>query len=113
MLTLNQLKASVLRDPAWLFNTTSLFDHGPAARMPAGNPVLNYGCRRWPGTPRRASTCMPSRRCSPRPSPPSSRIIRSSLRVRAQLLPGEMDHNALSFEIEGDLWANRRRCACC
>ena len=43
VLTLNQLKASVLRDLAWLFNTTSLFDHGPAARMPAGNSVLNYG----------------------------------------------------------------------
>ncbi|TEX75280.1 hypothetical protein IPC42_22680, partial [Pseudomonas aeruginosa] len=40
---MNQLKASVLRDLAWLFNTTSLFDHGPAARMPAGNSVLNYG----------------------------------------------------------------------
>ncbi|MGV8546435.1 type VI secretion system baseplate subunit TssE, partial [Pseudomonas aeruginosa] len=26
-----------------------------------------------------------------------------SLRVRAQRLPGEMDHKAMSFEIEGDL----------
>ncbi|MNJ78981.1 hypothetical protein D3C77_768680 [compost metagenome] len=25
--------------------------------------------------------------------------------MRAQLRPEEMDHNALSFEIEGDLWA--------
>jgi len=25
--------------------------------------------------------------------------------VRAQMLPEQMNHNALSFEIEGDLWA--------
>lgn len=33
------------------------------------------------------------------------RIIRSTLRVRAQLAADQMNHNALSFEIEGDLWA--------
>ena len=33
------------------------------------------------------------------------RILRNTLRVRARTAPGEMNHNALSFEIEGDLWA--------
>lgn len=33
------------------------------------------------------------------------RILRNTLRVRARVAHGEMNHNALSFEIEGDLWA--------
>ena len=33
------------------------------------------------------------------------RILRHSLRVRAQLTEERMSHNALTFEIEGDLWA--------
>ena len=33
------------------------------------------------------------------------RLLRGSLRVRAQLESEEMNHNALSFEIEADLWA--------
>ena len=73
VLTLNQLKASVLRDLAWLFNTTSLFDHGPAARMPAGNSVLNYGLPALAGHTASSVDVHAIRRCSPRPSPPSSR----------------------------------------
>ena len=33
------------------------------------------------------------------------RILRHTLRVKARVGHGEMNHNALSFEIEGDLWA--------
>lgn len=106
VLTLNQLKASVLRDLAWLFNTTSLFDHGPAARMPAGNSVLNYGLPALAGhTASSVDVHAIEALLTETIATFEPRIIRSSLRVRAQLLPGEMDHNALSFEIEGDLWA--------
>ncbi len=114
VLTLNQLKASVLRDLAWLFNTTSLFDHGPAARMPAGNSVLNYGLPALAGhTASSVDVHAIEALLTETIATFEPRIIRSSLRVRAQLLPGEMDHNALSFEIEGDLWAEPARCACC
>ncbi|HHW2503734.1 type VI secretion system baseplate subunit TssE [Pseudomonas aeruginosa] len=106
VLTLNQLRASVLRDLAWLFNTTSLFDHGPAARMPAGNSVLNYGLPALAGhTASSVDVHAIEALLTETIATFEPRIIRSSLRVRAQLLPGEMDHNALSFEIEGDLWA--------
>ncbi|RPM99632.1 type VI secretion system baseplate subunit TssE [Pseudomonas aeruginosa] len=106
VLTLSQLKASVLRDLAWLFNTTSLFDPGPAARMPAGNSVLNYGLPALAGhTASSVDVHAIEALLTETIATFEPRIIRSSLRVRAQLLPGEMDHNALSFEIEGDLWA--------
>ncbi|KSR47116.1 type VI secretion system baseplate subunit TssE [Pseudomonas aeruginosa] len=106
VLTLSQLKASVLRDLAWLFNTTSLFDHDLAARMPAGNSVLNYGLPALAGhTASSVDVHAIEALLTETIATFEPRIIRSSLRVRAQLLPGEMDHNALSFEIEGDLWA--------
>lgn len=41
------------------------------------------------------------------------RILKGSLKVRAQLDGNDMSHNALSFEIEGDLWAEPVPCACC
>ena len=43
IMSLNQLKASVLRDLAWLFNTTALFDPDTGMQIPAGSSVLNYG----------------------------------------------------------------------
>ena len=43
VLSLQQLKASVLRDLAWLLNTTSLLDTGATLNSPAGASVINYG----------------------------------------------------------------------
>ena len=114
MLTLSQLKASVLRDLAWLFQHHFAVRPRPAARMPAGNSVLNYGLPALAGhTASSVDVHAIEALLTETIATFEPRIIRSSLRVRAQLLPGEMDHNALSFEIEGDLWPNRRRCACC
>jgi len=43
VLSLTQLKASVLRDLAWLLNTTSLLDADATLHTPAGTSVVNYG----------------------------------------------------------------------
>lgn len=111
VLTLSQLKASVLRDLAWLFNTTSLFDHGPAARMPAGNSVLNYGLPALAGhTASSVDVHAIEALLTETIATFEPRIIRSSLRVRAQLLPGEMDHNALSFEIDRETGIGHGHC---
>jgi len=106
VLSLSQLKASVLRDLTWLLNTTSLLDAATTRLTPAGTSVVNYGLPALAGNSvsnidigalesliyQAIATYEP-------------RILRSSLRVRAHVGPDEMNHNALSFEIEGDLWA--------
>ncbi|MCE6982396.1 type VI secretion system baseplate subunit TssE, partial [Pseudomonas frederiksbergensis] len=106
VLSLNQLKASVLRDLTWLLNTTSLLDAAATLNTQAGNSVVNYGLPALAGNS--ASNIDISALESiiyQAIATFEPRILRSSLRVRAQVAPGEMNHNALSFEIEGDLWA--------
>jgi len=106
VLSLNQLKASVLRDLSWLLNTSSLLDTDATLHTPAGSSVLNYGLPALAGTSasnidvtvlesliyRAIATFEP-------------RIVRHTLRVRAQARSEQMNNNALSFDIEGDLWA--------
>ena len=43
VLSMNQLKASVLRDLTWLFNTIALLDADTTRHTPAGTSVINYG----------------------------------------------------------------------
>ena len=106
IMSLNQLKASVLRDLAWLFNTTALFDPDSGAQIAAGSSVLNYGLPALAGhTASSVDVHAVEALLADTIATYEPRILRGSLKVRAQLRPEEMDHNALSFEIEGDLWA--------
>jgi len=106
VMSLTQLKASVLRDLAWLFNTTALLDPETAALIPAGNSVINYGLPALAGhTASSIDVQAVEALLSAAIIAYEPRILRGSLRVRAQLEGDEMNHNALSFEIEGDLWA--------
>jgi type VI secretion system protein ImpF len=106
VLSLTQLKASVLRDLAWLLNTTSLLDADATLHTPAGTSVINYGLPALAGHSASSidinalESLIHQAIATFEP-----RILRSTLRVRARSAPGEMNHNALSFEIEGDLWA--------
>lgn len=106
VLSLTQLKTSVLRDLAWLFNTTALLDPRTSAQLPAATSVINYGLPALAGQTASSVDVQLIERllceaiCAFEP-----RILRSSLRVTAQLGYDQMNHNALSFEIEGDLWA--------
>lgn len=106
VMSMTQLKASVLRDLAWLFNTSALFDPETAAQMPAGNSVLNFGLPPLAGhTASSIDVQAIETLLSDTIARYEPRILEGSLKVRAQLASGEMNHNALSFEIEGDLWA--------
>lgn len=106
VLSMSQLRASVLRDLTWLFNTTSLLDSETAAQTLAGSSVLNYGLPALAGhTLSNIDIHAIEALLTETIATFEPRILRSSLRVRAQLLADGMDHNALSFEIEGDLWA--------
>lgn len=106
VLSLSQLKASVLRDLTWLLNTTSLLDANVTLHTPAGTSVINYGLPALAGNS--ASSIDVSVLESVIHQAIATfepRILRNTLRVRVQTLPNQMNHNALSFEIEGDLWA--------
>jgi type VI secretion system protein ImpF len=106
VMSLNQLKAAVLRDLAWLFNTIALFDAETAGQIPAGSAVVNYGLPALAGhTASSIDIHGIEALLAETIAAYEPRILRSSLKVRAQLRSEEMDHNALSFEIEGDLWA--------
>ncbi len=106
VLSLTQLKASVLRDLAWLLNTTSLLDADATLLTPAGTSVVNYGLPALAGNSvssvdiKALEALIYQAIATFEP-----RILRHTLRVKARVGHGEMNHNALSFEIEGDLWA--------
>lgn len=106
VLSMSQLKASVLRDLTWLFNTTSLLDVETAAATAAGSSVLNYGLPALAGRSL-SNIDIPAieNLLTQTIATFEPRILRSTLRVKARLLEEGMDHNALAFEIEGDLWA--------
>lgn len=106
VMNLNQLRASVLRDLAWLLNTTALFPSEAAAQMPAGSSVINFGLPALSGhTASSIDVQLVEDLLTEIIETYEPRLLKGSLRVRAQLESDEMNHNALSFEIEADLWA--------
>ncbi|MNN16524.1 Lysozyme [compost metagenome] len=106
VLSLHQLKASVLRDLAWLLNTTSLLDSATTLGTPAGASVINYGLPALAGnSASNIDLAALERIIHQAIATYEPRILAHTLKVRAQAAPGEMNANALSFEIEGDLWA--------
>jgi type VI secretion system protein ImpF len=106
VLSLQQLKASVLRDLAWLLNTTALLDRIDTLNTPAGASVLNYGLPALAGNSASNIDLTALERIIHQAiATYEPRILAHTLKVRAQAASGEMNANALSFEIEGDLWA--------
>nr|WP_314491390.1 type VI secretion system baseplate subunit TssE [uncultured Pseudomonas sp.] len=106
VLSLQQLKASVLRDLTWLLNTTALLDADATLGTPAGASVLNYGLPALAGnSASNIDIGLLEQIIHQAIVTYEPRILANTLRVRAQAAPGEMNANALSFEIEGDLWA--------
>ena len=106
VLTRSQLRAAVLRDLTWLFNTTNLLAGDAAKKYPlVAESTVNYGLEPLsgrsvssldlPGLERVLTEAI--KRFEPR-------ILPRTLRVRA-VLPDDPQHrNALAFEIEGELW---------
>ncbi|WP_438280644.1 type VI secretion system baseplate subunit TssE [Pseudomonas alabamensis] len=106
VLSLQQLKASVLRDLTWLLNTTSLLDETAALESPAGASVLNYGLPALAGVSASSIDLeMLERVLHQTIIAYEPRILAHTLKVRACVAHAQTSGNALSFEIEGDLWA--------
>jgi type VI secretion system protein ImpF len=106
VLTMRQLRRSVLRDLAWLLNTGNLTAVNDLSRHAfAARSVVNYGVPDLTGrlvagmTPKSLEGLIRQAIIDFEP-----RILPHTVRVRTVVTPEQMDRNAVSFEIEGDLW---------
>jgi type VI secretion system protein ImpF len=106
VLSLRTLREGVLRDLAWLLNTTNLLSVVPAGGLPhVANSVLNYGVPDISGNSvSNLNVSKLERGIRQAIWDFEPRLIRSTVTVRG--CAGEsVEHNKLTFEIEADLWA--------
>ena len=108
VLTKAQLRQAVLRDLAWLFNTTRLESEQDLANAPlAQKSTLNYGLPALAGET--AASLDPTdleRAVREAILAYEPRILPSSLRVRAIVTETQLEqYNVISVEIEWFLWA--------
>lgn len=106
VVSVRKLRESVLRDLVWLLNTTPLSQIEDLSDFPAAKgSVLDYGIRDLAG--RTLSGLVPAdfeRAIRDVIVAFEPRILKKTLRVHA-VVPDDPEHrNALSFEIEGELW---------
>jgi type VI secretion system protein ImpF len=106
VLSVNRLREGVLRDIAWLLNSANLPEEDLEANYPfVARSVVNYGLPDLAGlTTSGVNVGELEQIVKQALWDFEPRIIRETLRVRARA-DGEMSHNALVFEIEGELWA--------
>ena len=104
----NRLRELVLRDLAWLFNTTSLsgeVDWGAAPH--ARQSVLNYGL---PALSGRSTSSLDLQQLQASVKQAildhEPRILRATLAVEVVMSNAQLDHhNLIGFRISGQLWA--------
>jgi len=107
VLSLNRLKRSVLRDLAWLLNSTNLetledFDDVPEAKR----SVINFGVLDLAGKTV-SNTNIPELESEIREAILffEPRILAETLKVNINVNRDEMSTKTLSFDIQGQLWA--------
>ncbi|MBF6649846.1 MULTISPECIES: type VI secretion system baseplate subunit TssE [unclassified Methylobacter] len=107
VLSLSRLRQGVLRDMGWLLNTGRLaavenLDDYP---LVAGS-VINYGIPDLAGTTLSGADVQEIERCVRQAIWDfEPRILRDSVKVTVTASDDRMNHNAMTFDIEGDLWA--------
>lgn len=107
VLSMRRLRESVLRDLAWLLNATRMDTLQNLENHPlAAHSVVNYGMPDVTGMTASGMNLTAIERAV-RDSiwDFEPRILRNTVRVTARKNPDEMTHNALTFDIEGELWA--------
>ena len=103
-----RLREAVLRDLAWLFNTTRLDANMDAATFPhARRSVINFGLPALVRARRHPRIEVPDLERAIRQAilDFEPRILPASLRVRALETAGLEHHNVIGVEISGQLWA--------
>ena len=107
VMSLKQLREAVLRDLAWLMNTSDLGSTEDLRDFPlVGQSVLNYGLPALAGHTV-SSVDLPAieRLLKQAILNFEPRILKNTLKVRVVVADDQMTHNAMSFLIEGELWA--------
>lgn len=106
-LNLQKLREGVVRDLGWLLNTVHMSATVDLAAYPEiEKSTLNYGMPDFTG--QTASTVdLPAlekliRQAIVHFEP---RILSESVRVRARANQDQLNHNAITFDVEGELWA--------
>lgn len=106
VLSISVLRAAVLRDLAWLLNSDHLVGEALDDYPLVAHSVLNYGMPDLAGhTASSADVFVLERMLRQVILDYEPRILRNTLKVRAAVSTQEMSHNAITFEIEGELWA--------
>jgi type VI secretion system protein ImpF len=106
VLSLRQLRESILRDLAWLLNTENLesvhdFDDAPEVR----HSVLNFGIPTMAGTTASGThTDELERTIRGAILAFEPRLLTDSVQVHAAAI-GQMNRHALTIEIEAEMWA--------
>ena len=105
VLSVRGLREGVLRDLAWLLNTTNLLSVTDVPRLPhLANSVLNYGMPDMSGASLASMNAADLERAIRQAIWDfEPRLIRSSVSVKA--LPHQESISKIMFEIQADLWA--------
>ncbi len=105
--SIRRLREAVLRDLSWLLNTCHLQTSQDLSGYPnVQKSVLNYGIPELTAKTASGLQLIDIQRairqaiCDFEP-----RVLPHSLEVRAVVAEEEMSHNALTFEIEAELWS--------
>jgi len=107
VLSISRLKRSVLRDLAWLLNSSRLSVTEDLSDYPeVEKSVLNYGVSDRAGTSVSSTDVRALEREIHRVITEfEPRLIAKTLRVKANIDPERMSLTAVTFSIDGQLWA--------
>ncbi|QPK63338.1 type VI secretion system baseplate subunit TssE [Methylomonas sp. LL1] len=107
VISYRQLRQSVLRDLSWLLNTTAFEAREDLSAEPyAARSVINYGIPALSGTTFSSLDAEKlQRKIKQAIMDFEPRILAATLNVEIITAEEQMSQNALSFKIEGDLWA--------
>lgn len=107
VMSLRKLREAVIRDLAWLLNTSDLTSAEDLSEYPlVAASVVNYGMPALAGaTISTVNVPVIERLLKQSILNFEPRILPKSLKVRVVVSQDQMNHNAMSFDIEGELWA--------
>ena len=102
-----RLRDCVRRDLTWLFNTSNLATVQNLDEAPyVATSVLNYGLPDLAGHTASSIDAKALERLITKVIWDfEPRLLKSTVRVRLVLDPDKMNHNAMAFDIEAELWA--------
>ena len=106
VLSIRTLREGVLRDLAWLLNTTNLLSVTDVQKLPyVSNSVINYGMPDISGISVAGLNLADLERCIRQAIWDfEPRLVRSSVSVKA-IASSAGENNKIMFEIEADMWA--------